>query len=114
MQVQTEMDNLRSMDIQPAAEFLAEREKAHMKSLQQRLEQLVAVHRQLLRKFASLELDNGEMRKKVQLRDERIKQLEQNSRAIASNMRGQSERHISELANLRDQIAVRYFVIDQL
>lgn len=40
------------------------------KSLQQRLEQLVAVHRQLLRKFASLELENSELKKKTQLRDE--------------------------------------------
>ena len=40
------------------------------KSLQQRLEQLVAVHRQLLRKFASLELETSELKKKNQLRDE--------------------------------------------
>ena len=106
MQLQTELDRVRDMEIQPAAEYFGEREKAHMKSLQQRLEQLVAVHRQLLRKFASLELENGELRKKILLRDERIRQLEVNSRAITSTMRGQSERHIAELANLRDHIQV--------
>lgn len=104
MQVQAEMDNLRSMDIQPAAELLVDRERAHMKSLQQRLEQLVAVHRQLLRKFASLELENGELRKKIQLRDERIRQLETNTRALTSNLRVQTERQVGELANLREQI----------
>jgi hypothetical protein len=41
-----------------------------------RLEQLVTVHRQLLRKFTSLELENGELKKKISLRNERIKQLE--------------------------------------
>jgi len=104
MQLQQDMDNLKTLDGPAAAEFLAERERAHMKSLQQRLEQLVAVHRQLLRKFASLELENGELRKKISLRDERIRQLEHNSRAVTSQMRSQAERHISELTNLRDQI----------
>ena len=60
-----------------------------MRSLQQRLEQLVAVHRQLLRKYASLELENAEARKKLALRDERIKQLEVNTRMLAGNMRTQ-------------------------
>ena len=32
-----------------------------------RLEQLVAIHRQLLRKFAMLELENGESKKKIQV-----------------------------------------------
>jgi hypothetical protein len=52
-------------------------------------EQLVAVHRQLLRKYASLELENAEARKKLALRDERIKQLEDNTRVLAGNMRTQ-------------------------
>lgn len=54
-----------------------ERERAHHRSVEQRLGQLVAVHRQLLRKFGSLEIEAGELRKKVQLRDERIQQLDQ-------------------------------------
>ena len=66
---------------------MSERERQHMRSLQQRLEQLVAVHRQLLRKYASLELENAEARKKLALRDERIKQLESNTRMLANNMR---------------------------
>ena len=35
--------------------------------LLRRLEQLVAIHRQLLRKFAMLELENGESKKKIQV-----------------------------------------------
>lgn len=52
------------------------REQHHMRSLQQRLEQLVAVHRQLLRKYAALELNLGEANKMIALRDEHIFQLE--------------------------------------
>ncbi|KAH8047044.1 hypothetical protein JL721_12256 [Aureococcus anophagefferens] len=51
---------------------VATRERQHMRSLQQRLEQLVAVHRQLLRKYAALELNLGESAKMIALRDERI------------------------------------------
>jgi len=50
-----------------------------MRSLQQRLEQLVAVHRQLLRKYAALELNLGESAKMIALRDERILALERES-----------------------------------
>jgi kinesin family protein 5 len=104
--LQFEMDALRGMDGVSASEYLTERERAHMRSLQQRLEQLVVVHRQLLRKFASLELENGEFRKKITLRDERIKQLESNSRGLTGNMRQQAERHVAELTNLREQIQI--------
>lgn len=48
----------------------------HAMSLRQRLEQLVAVHRQLLRKYAALELNLGEAAKKIALRDQRIVKLE--------------------------------------
>lgn len=48
----------------------------HALSLQQRLEQLVTVHRQLLRKYAALELNLSEAAKKIALRDERITKLE--------------------------------------
>ena len=75
---------------------------------QQRLEQLVAVHRQLLRKFASLELENGELRKKLVLRDDRIKLLEVNAKGLTSSMRQQAERHIAELTELREQIQVSF------
>lgn len=88
-------------------EFFSERDKNQMKSLQQRLEQLVAVHRQLLRKFATLELENNEAKKRIQLRDERIRQLETNARTVSGSMRQQAERHVAELSNLREQIQVR-------
>ncbi|TDH68568.1 hypothetical protein CCR75_005663 [Bremia lactucae] len=81
------------------------RERQHMRSIQQKLEQLVAVHRLLLRKYASLELELSEAKKKLVLRDERIKQVEANNRIIAGNMRAQAEKHVEELTHLRDQIA---------
>ena len=77
---------------------------SHNKSLQQRLEQLVAVHRQLLRKFASQDLDASELRKLMTLRDERIYQLECNAKNSTNNLRAQGERHVAELTNLREQI----------
>ncbi|KAJ1444868.1 P-loop containing nucleoside triphosphate hydrolase protein [Pelagophyceae sp. CCMP2097] len=58
----------------------ASRERQHTRSLQRRLEQLVAVHRQLLRKYAALELTLSEATKKIALRDERIRTLEINSK----------------------------------
>jgi len=103
-QLQLEINNLRTADGQTLAELVGERERVQARSLQQRLEQLVAVHRQLLRKFAMLELENGEAKKKIQLRDERIRQLEQSSRSIVGNMRGQAERHVADLLSLKEQI----------
>ena len=82
-----------------------------MKSLRERLEQLVLVHKQLLRKCALLELEKVEFKKKIQLRDERITQLEVNSRGLMSNMRQQAERHVIELISLREQIQVMYIHI---
>lgn len=64
-----------------AEKLLSTRERNQMRmqkkfeSLQQRLEQLVFVHRQLLRKYAALELDVAEDKKKISLRDERIAQV---------------------------------------
>lgn len=84
---------------------MSARERQHMRSIQQKLEQLVAVHRQLLRKYASLELELSEAKKKLVLRDERIKQVEANNRLMAGNMRAQAEKHVDELTHLRDQIA---------
>lgn len=75
-----------------------------MRCLQQRLEQLVAVHRQLLRRFAKLELENSDMRKKILLRDERMKQLEGNSRGLSSTLRQTAEKHAQELVGLRQQL----------
>jgi kinesin family protein 5 len=82
-------DAMNRMDSRQLSDAVSDKEKASRKSLQQRLEQLVAVHRfnmnipqffslyyytklirQLLRKFASLELEASELKKKTQLRDE--------------------------------------------
>ncbi|OQS05081.1 kinesin, partial [Thraustotheca clavata] len=52
-----------------AASGMSARERQHMRSIQQKLEQLVAVHRQLLRKYASLESEHNEARQKLGLRD---------------------------------------------
>jgi kinesin family protein 5 len=106
VQLQQKFDALSRMNGPQAADMMTERDSAHMRSLQQRLEQLVAVHRQLLRKFASLELETVELKKKTQLRDERIRQLEGNSRGLISNIRQQAERHVAELTHLREQMTV--------
>jgi len=74
--------------------------------LQQRLEQLVAVHRKLLRKYARLELECAETRGKVTLRDERIAQLEFHARQMGAGMRRQAQRHVEEIQKLRAQVAV--------
>jgi len=104
IKLQLSIDSLRGMDGESIAENYQQRDSQQMKSLQQRLEQLVAVHRQLLRKFASLELENVEYRKKIQLRDERIKTLEGNSKGLTSTMRQQAEMYVLELQNVREQI----------
>ena len=110
--LQLKFDVLSRLDSKQLADTLAERERAKQKSLQQRLEQLVAVHRQLLRKFGSLELETAELKKKTALRDERIRQLENNSRGLVGNIRQQSERYLAELATLREQIQVSLKLAD--
>lgn len=75
--------------------------KSHMKALEERLGQLVAVHRQLLRKYASLELASAENHKMLALRDERIKKLEASLRTKDFNFRTQVERHAVELEELQ-------------
>lgn len=109
--LQIKLESLSRMDPRQLQDAMAEKDRAYRKSLQQRLEQLVAVHRQLLRKFASLELETTELKKKTQLRDERIRQLEGNSKGLIGNIRQQAERHVAELTNLREQIQVRLFAV---
>ncbi len=99
-------DGLSRMDRNQVNDILTNREVARQKSLQQRLEQLVAVHRQLLRKFASLELETNELKKKTILRDERIRQLESNAGTLIGNIRHQAENHVAELANIKEAIQV--------
>lgn len=86
------------------AALLTDKEKTNKRSLQQRLEQLVAVHRQLLRKFAALELEASEIRKKIELRDQRIKQLETGQKSLIGNIREQAEGYRAELTLFREQI----------
>uniref|UniRef100_M4C178 Kinesin-like protein n=1 Tax=Hyaloperonospora arabidopsidis (strain Emoy2) TaxID=559515 RepID=M4C178_HYAAE len=92
-------------DTATSSNSMSARERQHMRSIQQKLEQLVAVHRQLLRKYASLELELSEAKRKLALRDDRIRQVEVNNRIMAGNMRAQAEKHVEELTHLRDQIA---------
>lgn len=99
------------MDNRQLGGTIAERDKLRQRSLQQRLEQLVAVHRQLLRKFASLELENVELKKKAQLKDERIKQLENSARSLIGNVRQQTERYMSDLAIFKEQVQVMIVVV---
>lgn len=106
LELEMQLDQVRKFPNDQNTHVLAtERERKHMRSLQQRLEQLVAVHRQLLRKFHAVELDSSEKAKKIMLRDERILQLEKNNRNLAANMRTQAERHVSELTKLREQVS---------
>ena len=58
---------------------LTAREDQTISSLQSRLDQLVTVHRQLLRNYTSLELKNDESIKTLNLRDDRIQHLEMNA-----------------------------------
>jgi kinesin family member 5 len=91
-----------ALDKERDARRLAEAQKSRGESpekqqqrraLQQRLEQLVMVHRQLLRKYATMELERERARKADSLKASRITQLETNARQLAKNMLSQSERH---------------------
>ena len=111
LELEMELNQLKAAAGPEAEKIFTARERNHVRmqkkfeSLQQRLEQLVAVHRQLLRKYAALELDSAEDKKKIALRDERIAQLEANTRALALNMRTQAARHVVELTKLREQVS---------
>lgn len=71
-----------------------------VKSLKGKLSRLVSVHKQLLRRYGALDLEKREARQLVSLKDARIKQLDANARARATNMRMQSERHETDMKNL--------------
>jgi len=111
MELEMTVAQLRETQGPEAEKLFSARERASLRmqkkfeSLQQRLEQLVAVHRQLLRKYAALELEGAEDKKKIALRDERIVQLETNTRTLAMNMRTQAARHVVELTKLREQVS---------
>lgn len=98
------MEEIPRMPTKAVSEMMIERDRNQMKNLQHRLEQLVAVHRQLLRKYGSLELENTEIRKKLDVRERAIKRLEGNSKGTFLTLRRQAERHAVELSSLRDQV----------
>jgi hypothetical protein len=81
MELEMQLSQLKSSADPETEKALSSRERNQLRmqkkfeSLQQRLEQLVFVHRQLLRKYAALELDVAEDKKKISLRDERIAQV---------------------------------------
>ena len=75
--------------------------KAYLKSVEKNLQHLVGVHRQLLRKYASLEVENVDLRKRVTSRDERINELEMNARIRNANMRSQADIHQLELDRMK-------------
>jgi kinesin family protein 5 len=80
------------------------------RSLQQRLEQLVAVHRQLLRKYGSLELDCAELKKKIFLRDDRIRHLELTAKHVSNSVRQSVESSmLAEVASIKQSMQVRCY-----
>lgn len=106
MSFEIQLESLRAPNAENLPKFFEDRDNQQMRALQQRLEQLVAVHRQLLRKYTTMELENAEQEKKLQLRDQRIKQMEDNLSSQKSSLKLKSERHLAELGNLRDLIEV--------
>ena len=61
----------------------------------------IGVHRQLLRKYASLEVENADFRKRIVGRDDRIKELEESARTRNGNMRSQADLHKSEVERMK-------------
>ncbi|KAL0583560.1 hypothetical protein ABG067_006478, partial [Albugo candida] len=81
------------------------KDKTHMHAIHQKLVHLVGVHRQLLQKFATSEMNAGEWKRRVAVRDDRIKKLEPSNRQIIVSLRKQAEKHVEQLIRLRDQIS---------
>ncbi|KAL0584031.1 hypothetical protein ABG067_006128 [Albugo candida] len=84
---------------------LFEKDKTHMHAIHQKLVHLVGVHRQLLRKFATSKMNAEEGKRRVAVRDDRIKKLKASNRQITVSLRKQAEKHVEELIRLRDQIS---------
>ena len=57
-----------------------------------------------------MELENSENKKKIILRNERISELENNSKELTNNNKYLSERHVEELNYLRELIQVFYII----
>ncbi|CAM9093547.1 unnamed protein product [Chrysoparadoxa australica] len=106
-----ELEKLLEAGVEEGGEGGAQGQAAarHMRenvALRQRLEQLVAVHRHLLRKFAQKDLDVADYMKKVQLRDVHIQQLQGAKMALAAKLSDQAAKHMKELHTLRRQVVM--------
>ena len=95
--LEAEIEAMQEMNNNQIKEQSDSRIQSKMFSLQQRMEQLVAVHRQLLRKYASLELENKEFKKKLSIRDDRIKTMELNHKELVISTRAQAEAYVAEI-----------------
>lgn len=82
-----------------------EQKHKHVHAIQHKLEHLVAVHRQLHRRFATSDLNAKEPKRRVAVREERIKKLEASNRNITESLRNQVEKHVEELIHRRDPIS---------
>jgi hypothetical protein len=88
------------------AKFIGERELETSNKMRQRLEQLVTVHRQLLKKFRVLEVEHTEMVQKLSLRNDRIRQLEAYTRSLTTKLRAQMDQHLAELSSMYEYVQV--------
>ncbi len=71
------------------------------RELNHQLRQMVLVHRQLLRKFAVVDVECSETIMKLQARDQRILELNKQVLRLKEEMREQSEWNALQLAQLR-------------
>mmetsp|Transcript_45158 Transcript_45158/g.72346 ORF Transcript_45158/g.72346 Transcript_45158/m.72346 type:complete len:713 (-) Transcript_45158:2281-4419(-) len=69
-------------------------------ALEQRLYQLIAVHKSLLRKYAASEINSAEKEQLLSLKDERIQMLEGRLKSKEYNLKAQAERHALEVEEL--------------
>jgi len=67
---------------------------------EQRLQKLIAVHKQLLRKFAQAEVELKEKKQLLELKEGRIRTLEGKLKDKEFNFRAQAERHALELEEM--------------
>ncbi len=75
----------------------------HIRLLEEKLQALVESHRLVVRRHRGLEGELAEARAQTGLRDERIAQLEGTRSTLEQALRRQEERHMAELAALREQ-----------
>ena len=66
--------------------------RVHMNALRQRLTQLVAVHRRLLRQYAAVEMNLEAAKNVLLMKEDRIEALEKENKLLSGTMRIQAER----------------------